>query len=75
MYRYLLEEGKKKVRHAWSINGVYADDALSQHAENALVLNIDEYHKIHMQWQPWTTYMSESMPDASNIHQKVLKRR
>jgi hypothetical protein len=37
------------------MHGEYVDGALLQHAENALILNVDEYHNIHVQQQPDST--------------------
>ena len=41
--------GKSRKKRMSDMHGKYVDGALLQHAENALVLNVDDYHNIHVQ--------------------------
>jgi len=50
-----VDRRKKKMS---DMDGEYVDDVLSQHAENALVLNVDDYHNIHVQRRPDVTSTS-----------------
>ena len=43
---YNGKSGKKRMS---DMHGKYVDGALLRHAENALVLNVDDYHNIHVQ--------------------------
>jgi len=49
--------GRKKKRMSDS-HGEYVEKALTKYSENSLVLNIDDYHNIHVQRQPDTTSTS-----------------
>jgi hypothetical protein len=40
-----IDRRKKKMS---DMHEEYVDNALSQHADNALVLNVDDYHNIHV---------------------------
>jgi len=56
-----VDRRKKKTSDA---HGQYVENALIQYSESALVMNVDDYHNVHVQRQPdttdtsWTAHMA-----------------
>ncbi len=51
----IIDRKKKRMSDA---HGEYVEKALANHSENSFILNIDNYHNIHVQRRPDTTSIS-----------------